>query len=422
MASRPRFRAAGLAPARLARRLVDLLGPTGAAARQSLVALGFNSITSFAAGLILYAVTPTADRLPGLVILITPSIGLGGNIFTTFGNRLSTSVHTGSYTRSIRPRSVLGQNLLASFTLTMFMSVVLAVMTKIIMIAFGIHHGLGLLDLLMISVLGSLISDLPVVILTVALTLGAVRFDWDLDNLVAPVVSTLGDVLTIPAIWVAAQLVGHGQLSPILGGALTVAALISMLAVVRSHLPDLRLIVKESVPVLVVALLLDTLGGLVLQNHLDQLHVVLPAILILQPAFVSTGGALGGILCGRVATKLHLGTVEPTALPGPEVRRDTGFLLGLTLPIFVFNAGGAVVFALFSPHGAAPGWWWTLAVSLVAATMTMAFVIALSYYSTIGAWRIEVDPDSYGVPIVCAATDFVGTVALIGTIAMFALK
>src|SRR5664279_2401799 len=162
MARRPRIRAASFAPARLARRLVDLLGPTGGAARQSLIALGLNSITSFAAGLILYAITPTAKRLPGLIILVTPAIGLGGNIFTTLGSRLSTAIHTGNYTRSLRPRSILGQNLLASLTLTMFMSVVLALMAKVILIVIGIGHALGLLDLLMISILGSLIGALPV--------------------------------------------------------------------------------------------------------------------------------------------------------------------------------------------------------------------------------------------------------------------
>jgi cation transporter-like permease len=61
-------------------------------------------------------------------------------------------------------------------------------------------------------------------------------------------------------------------------------------------------------------------------------------------------------------------------------------------------------------------------VSLTAAAITMAFVIAISYYSTIGAWRIEVDPDSYGVPIVSAATDFIGAVAIIAVLALFALK
>ena len=51
----------------------------------------------------------------------------------------------------------------------------------------------------------------------------------------------------------------------------------------------------------------------------------------------------------------------------------------------------------------------------------MLFVVAISYYATIGAWRIEVDPDSYGIPVVTAATDFIGTVILVVTVVVLGL-
>ncbi len=76
MARGPRTRWASFAPARLARRLVELLGPTSGAARQSLIALAFNSTTSFVAGLVLVSITDTFRRLPGLLVLIPAAIGL----------------------------------------------------------------------------------------------------------------------------------------------------------------------------------------------------------------------------------------------------------------------------------------------------------------------------------------------------------
>jgi hypothetical protein len=51
-----------------------------------------------------------------------------------------------------------------------------------------------------------------------------------------------------------------------------------------------------------------------------------------------------------------------------------------------------------------------------AIAVTRTGIVALSYYATVGAWRIEVDPDSYGVPIVTSSVDFVGTVILIYTV------
>jgi mgtE-like transporter len=351
---------------------------------------------------------------------MTPAIGLGGNVFTTLGNRLSTSIHTGTFTRSVRPRTILGQNLIASFSLTTFMSVVLAVVTKVIAIAIG-EHTIGLPDLLLISILGGVIGAIPTALLTVGLTRGAVRYEWDLDNLVAPVVSTVGDVLIIPALWVASLLVGHGAVAPSLGVAATLAACVGIVWSLRARLDELRQIVRESIPVLAIALVLDILGGLVLQKQIDSL-AVLPAIFVLLPAFVSTGGALGGILCGRVSTNLHLGIVEPTSVPGTEARRDIAFLFGLTVPIFVFNAAGAALFAPLVGDGDAPGWWWTLAVALIAAALTMVTVVLIAYYTTIGAWKVEVDPDSFGVPIVSAATDFFGAVLVITTLAVLGLR
>src|SRR5690606_10936988 len=100
-------------PLQLGRRLVDLLGPTGDAARQSLVALGFNSCSSFAAGAVLGSIVGTFEELPGLLVMVPAAIGLRGNIFGALGNRISTSIHTGTFRISFKRESVLAQNILA---------------------------------------------------------------------------------------------------------------------------------------------------------------------------------------------------------------------------------------------------------------------------------------------------------------------
>src|SRR4051812_1109179 len=109
MARAARTRRAALAPARQVRRLVDFLGPTSGAAQQSLIALAFNSTTSFVAGLVLVSITDTFQRLPGMLVLVPAAIGLRGNVFSTLGNRLSTSIHTGTFRVSFRRDSVLAQ-------------------------------------------------------------------------------------------------------------------------------------------------------------------------------------------------------------------------------------------------------------------------------------------------------------------------
>lgn len=401
-------------PLELGRRLVDLLGPTGDAARQSLVALVFNSSTSLVAGALLGAIVSTFEELPGLLVMVPAAIGLRGNIFGALGNRVSTAIHTGTFRLSARRESVLTQNVLASLSLTVVLSFLLAVIAKFVSIAFGVADTIGVLDLVLISIVGGLLASLVVLAATIVLSIGAVRREWDLDNLVAPTVSTLGDVVTIPALFLASKLVGRGSLTAVLAGAAVLVTAVTIAATLRAHLPQFRQIVRESMPVLVVALLLSTLAGIAVEKQL-AIFAALPALLVLQPAFVSSAGALGGILSSRVATNLHLGLVEPEMRPGREARRDALLVLLIGFPVFLFNGVGADLVARLI-GSATPGLGWMVAASLIGGLAAVLFVIALAYYGTIGAWRVDVDPDTYGIPVVTASVDFVGVIALIVTV------
>jgi mgtE-like transporter len=401
-------------PLELGRRLVDLLGPTGDAARQSLVALVFNSSTSLVAGAMLGAIVATFEDLPGLLVMVPAAIGLRGNIFGALGNRISTSIHTGTFRVSAKRESVLTQNVLASLSLTVVLSFVLALIAKFVSIAFGVENTIGVLDLVLISILGGALASLVVLGATIVLSVGAVRREWDLDNLVAPTVSTLGDVVTIPSLFLASRLVGQGSVTTAVGWLTVALAAGVVIATVRSHMTMFRQIVRESLPVLVVALLLSTLAGIAVEKQL-ALFAALPALLVLQPAFVSSAGALGGILSSRVATNLHLGLVEPEMRPGREARRDALLMLLIGFPIFLFNGVGADLVARLI-GSATPGIGWMVLASLIGGLGAVLFVIALAYYGTIAAWRVDVDPDTYGIPVVTASVDFVGVVALIVTV------
>lgn len=406
-------------PLHWGRRLVDLLGPTGNATRQSLVALAFNSVTSLIAGAFLGSIVGTFEDLPGLLLMVPGAIGLRGNIFSTFGNRISTAVHTGTFTPSLRRETVFGQNVMATMSLTVVMSLVLAVVARVVALSFGVDNAVGILDLVLISLVAGILASLLVLGASVLLAVVAVRRDWDLDNLVAPSVSTLGDVVTIPCLFLASLLIGTGNWTLFVGGALVLASLAVAVASLRSHFEDFRRIVIESIPVLSVALVLSTLAGVAVEKRL-AIFAALPALLVLQPAFVSSAGSLGGILSSRISTNLHLGLVEPTLLPGRPVLEEATLVIGLAVPVYVLNALGAQTIAVLLSQ-ASPGIWWMLAVSLVAGLVTVAFVVALAYYGTVAAWRVDLDPDSVGIPVVTASVDFVGAICLVAAVVTFGL-
>src|SRR5215203_2396176 len=299
---------------RLVARLRALLGPDTAAARQSLVALGLNSTTSLLAGAMLGSITATFAKLPGLLVLVPAAIGLRGNIFGTFGNRISTTIHAGTFRLSTRPDSVLGQNVLAASSLTLVMSVALAVLAKAVAVALGLSGTTSILTLAVISVIGGVLASVVVLGATLGLSAGAVRYGWDLDNVNAPLVSTLGDVVTLPALWVATFATGLGLITSSLGVAVVAAAVLALVLSLRSRLEELRRIVQES-------------------------------LLVLVPAHLSSAGALGGILSGRLSSKLVLGIVPSRATPSREARLDIFLVLLLAVPVYVFNAVGAHVVA-----------------------------------------------------------------------------
>ncbi|MGE3620840.1 MAG: magnesium transporter [Acidimicrobiia bacterium] len=394
-------------------------GAVGPDARQSLVALALNSSTSLLAGAVLSSLTDTFERLPGLLVLVPAAIGLRGNIFGSFGNRTSTAIHAGELRFTTRPSSVLGQNVLAAGVLTMVMSALLALIAVGVSKGLGLGETVGIDELALVSIAGGVLASIPVLAATLGLASGAVRYGWDLDNVTAPLVSTLGDVITLPALWVATGLVGFGLLTGGLAGGLVLASVAALVLALRARLALLRRIVRESLPILIVAAVVSTLAGVVLEKRLTA-FATLPALLILVPAHLSSAGALGGILSGRLSSKLLLGLVEPAGIPSPAARADLVLVTAVGLPTYALNGAAAHVLAGWLGQ-ASPGLAQMVAASLLGGVLAIAVVLVIAYYGTITAVRAGVDPDSYGIPVVSSSVDLVGALTLVLAIAVLGL-
>ena len=198
--SEPRFRVRRVA------RVRDLLGPDRVGVRQSLVALGFSSLTAVVAGGFLAAMTGTLEQYPGLLVLVPAAIGMRGNIFGALGSRLATSIHAGTFRMSRRPETLVMQNVFASGLLSLITAVALALLTKILSPIFGLESVVSIADLLVLSTIGALLSYVVLIAVTLALAARSAARGWDLDDVNAPLVSAVGDVVTLPALLVASLL------------------------------------------------------------------------------------------------------------------------------------------------------------------------------------------------------------------------
>jgi mgtE-like transporter len=389
----------------------------GSDARQGLVALALNSTTSLLAGAILGSLTATFLRRPGLLVLVPAAIGLRGNVFGSLGNRVSTAIHAGDLQLRLRRSTVLGQNVLAATSLTLGMSLVLVSIAGLVSVGLGLGPTIGFADMALVSVGGGALASLPVLAATLGLAAGAVRYGWDLDNVTAPLVSTLGDVLTLPALYLATGLLGLGLVTTGLGWVLAVVAVVATVVGATSSLPLLRRIVRTSLPVLITAGLVSSLAGVALEGRLETFSA-LPALLVLVPAQLSSAGALGGILSGRLSSKLLLGLAPPTTWPSRAAREDVRFVAVLALPVFAANGAGAHLVAGWLGE-ASPGLGQLVAASLVAGAAAMVVVVVMAYYGSIATVRMGSDPDTYGIPIVSSTVDLIGALALVAVIAAF---
>ena len=388
-----------------------ILAVPSADVHQRIVALAIGVVAASAGGLVLATADGTLADLPGLLLLVPGAIALRGNVFGAMGSRLGTAVHAGTFRLSARPDGVVGQNLLGAAALSLVLSAVLGLMARGTAIAFGVTPTMTLADFVVVSTLGGLLASVFVGAVTLGLATGSIRFDWDLDNVLAPLVSTLGDLATVPALVVAAGLADRSGLTDALGGSLGLVAVVVLVVAWRSPLVDVRRIVRQSLPVLVAAGVLDLIAGVTVERRLDDL-LAAEAMLVLLPAFLGTAGALGGILSSRLATQFHLGLDDATPLPTRSSLREFRSLALLALPVFACCAVIAQ-WASVATGQTTPGLGDLLAVVMIAGLVATVLVIVVAYYTTMAAYRFGLDPDTYGIPVVMSSLDLVGASTLI---------
>jgi mgtE-like transporter len=333
-----------------------------------------------------------------------------GNIFGALGSRLGTAIHTGTFTLSRRRSTVVGQNVLSSLTLTFVVSLALAALAKSIAVAFNLRS-ISLLDFVVISMVGGVISSAFVLAITVGVAAGSARYGWDMDSVAAPIITAAGDMVTLPSLFLATYCVGVRFLTPLLGALTAGLAAVSVVGVLRSGLPLLRRIVAESLPILLIAGAIDIIAGISIEKRLAA-FTTLPALLVLVPPFLEDTGALGGILASRLSSKLHLGIIEPARWPQRAARADFRLVAVFAVPVFTLVAISADVVSLFLGLGS-PGPVRMIAISLIGGLLATSACLAITYYGAIAAYRLGLDPDNHGIPLVTSSMDLIGAVALI---------
>jgi mgtE-like transporter len=396
---------------RFVRRFRALVRADPAGVRAGFVALLLSSGGDLLAGLTLGSITGTLEQLPGLLVLVPAAIGMRGNVFGALGSRLGTAIHSGTFSLSRRRDTLVGQNIAASLVLSLATSLAIAVLAKAISVAFGLSNTISVADFVVISVIGGVLSSIVVLLITVAVANMSARRGWDLDNVSAPIVTAAGDIVTLPALFLATYLVGIAGVTEVIGILCAVAAIVALVAALRSMLPLLHRIVRESMPVLMVAGTIDIVAGVTIEKRVSS-FLVYPALLVLVPPFLEDSGSLGAILAARVSTKLHLGTLAPSRRPLRAIGEDVLLIYVYAISVFVLlGVTTDIVSAVFGLSS--PGSLEMLAVSLLGGLLATTCAVFAGYYAAVVTYRLGWDPDSHAIPIVTSSLDLLGAASLI---------
>jgi mgtE-like transporter len=391
-------------------RILAFLGAERRTIGQGFVALLLATVGSLAAGVVLGLITGTLERLPGLMILVPAAVATRGNIFGALGSRLGTSIHTGLFETGRARQGVLYQNVFAATVLTVAVSLAVALLAKAFADAFGISS-ISVVDFVVISLVGGILASVFVCAFAIALAVRAYRRGWDLDSVSAPLITATGDMFTIPALYVASFLAGIGWVSAGLAIALAMVTVVLLVWGLTTHLATARRVVRESIPVLVVAGAVDILAGLVLQSRLGE-FVALPALLMLIPPILGNAGGLGGLLSSRLTSKLHLGVLTARGRPESVALLDAAVVMLIALLVFPVLGVAAEALALLLDLQS-PGLPRMVAVSVIAGLMATALALLVAYYSAVATYRLGLDPDNHGIPMITSSMDFAGVLSLV---------
>lgn len=149
------------------------------------------------AGYILGSMKSVFEILPGLIALVPAIIGMRGNISSTMGSRLGSAVHLGLVDEGITSDTVI-ENLKSSISLSLYVSLLLPIFFVATALMVGFTLSIRFTALLaLISITTGLTTSFVLSFLTFFIINLSMRFKIDPDNITGPLLTTVGDVITL---------------------------------------------------------------------------------------------------------------------------------------------------------------------------------------------------------------------------------
>ena len=158
------------------------------------------------AGLVLEGMLESVERFPGLLVMVPVFLATRGNVYGALGGRISSGLHQGLINPQFERNERLLNAVIASFINGIGISIVIGV------ISWGALNVLGrssstLVELVGIMLIAGVLTSFVMIGGLLLLIFTGYKLGYDPDNLVGPIVTTLGDIFGMAFLFLAVIIV-----------------------------------------------------------------------------------------------------------------------------------------------------------------------------------------------------------------------
>ncbi len=329
------------------------------------------------------------DLLPGLA-------SLRGGLMSSMAARISTSLYLGSL--KAKAKDIASRELPRVLPLSLLMSIYILLLVYP-GTSFGFWKGLA------ISLLASIIAFSVLFSFTTFFSIFGFKKGINLDNIMAPVITVAGDIITIPSLVYSTLLIyrlRHGVEGVT---SLTLLWISLTFLFYAMRLKKGSRVIFESIPALILLGILEAGAGRALTLSVRMLKAA--GVLQGLPSFLEDTGAIASVTASRMSTDIHLygRKYVRASLPIYLVEALLGSILGyVVLSMIVVFAGRAT--------NISENILLVTSIILIGGIIETIIGSLLAYLVTIGSYKFGFDPDNVSIPILTSTMDFMGTLIL----------
>lgn len=147
------------------------------------------------------------ERFPGMLLLLPAFLATRGNVYGALGARISSGLHQGMIDPTFSRDRRLVNAIAASYINGISVSVLIAVLSWGILQALG-RESARLVELVSIMLFSGVLTSTTLIFGMLTLVFASYEYGLDPDNLIGPIVTTLGDFFGVFFLFIALTVAG----------------------------------------------------------------------------------------------------------------------------------------------------------------------------------------------------------------------